>query len=106
MVMKLIILLVFVIKYKIKLFIQLKNSMAYLLRTILSTLFPQYKLSTADINLPMNFFSFDEEEDFSSDDLEAGDLKKEDEEDDLWFPGDDENGDDDLGFGNDEDYNY
>lgn len=105
--MKLIILLVFVIKYKIKLFTQLKNSMAYLLNTILSTLFPQYKLSTADINLPVSLFSFDEE-DFSEDDFSADDLKEkdDDDEDDLWFPGDDENGDDDLGFGNDEDYNY
>lgn len=106
--MKLIILLVFVIKYKIKLFTQLKNSMAYLLSTILSTLFPQYKLSTVDTNLPVNFFSFDEEEDLSSDDFGGDDFKEKDDEDEDedWFPGDDENGDDDFGFGNDEDYNY
>ncbi len=80
--------------------------MAHLLSTILSTLFPQYKLVTVDMSLPVNSFSFDEEE-FGEDDFGGGDLKDDDEEDDdLWFPGDDENGDDDFGFGNDEDFNY
>jgi len=83
--------------------------MAHLLSTLLSTLFPQVVYQSVDMTSSVNLFSFDdEEEDFGGDAFGSeedfdGEIDDEDED---WFPGDDENGDDDMGFGSDEDFNY
>ncbi len=78
------------------------SSMAYLLNSLLSVFFPSYALGATKV---VSSFSYDdEEEDFNNDDKFFP--NEEEDEDDPWFPGDDENGDDDLYLGNDEDFNY
>jgi hypothetical protein len=73
--------------------------MAQLLTSLLSVLFPTYAFQS--VGNPVSFFSLDEEDIDGDDDLFAP-LDEEDDE--IWFPGDDENGDGE--FGNDEDFNF